>query len=223
MHIEPFVLTPSPVVIDPEPPKALTVQEFNGLRLKREKHGRKKQYDWLSVAPTLLLFKEALLILKAPLKVTFLGEYCRRDKATVALVEETGEEVDPQVAPDLAWELAGSEWLVDNNALPWSKEGIFDMQCQVFWESLWELGLHNNAPEKWDVLKWVFRPALRKYYVYSQRLGHSACVQEHERDQTFSFHNCAMAARMDPDDVRDGVRRNIPVEVYQAVIRVVSD
>jgi hypothetical protein len=85
-----------------------------------------------------------------------------------------------------------------------------------------ELALNNNEQEKWSVLRWIFRPAIWKHYVYDKRIGRSHCFEVHERDETFSFHNCCIAARVDEDTVREGVRRNIPVEVVKAVEKVCS-
>lgn len=220
---EPFELTPS-VCIQQQLPKQLTVEEYVNKRLRWETLGRKKAFASIARNPTKLLFSEALLLLRAPLTMPFLDEFIREDKAQVALTEETENDVeDSIVTTNLAWQLAGIEWFVDANALPWSKEGLLDMQVQVFWESLIELGLKNNEGEKWDVLKWCFRPALRRYHVFSKRLGKSSCYMEHERDQTFSFYNCAMAARMDADVIRDGIRRNISADILDAINHVVVD
>jgi hypothetical protein len=199
-------------------------------RLAAFKAARTKKLKDIEASPQLSICDEVIEHLRRPI-LSFAdipSEYLRMkgcfrsDKSEVPLLEETGDEIDPDVVLTLPYEAWGPEWVQDGNGLKWSKEGVTFLQNQVFWESLEELRLHNNEPEKWSVLKWIFQPAVVKQYIYDVRIGRSHCLATHERDHPFSFHNCAMAARMEPDAVRAGVRRNVAVELYQAVIRVVT-
>lgn len=97
----------------------------------------------------------------------------------------------------------------------WTVEEVHFLRICLFWESWDELSLSNNERDKWDVLKWMFKPALRRYWVYGKPV-----VQWHENDEPFSFHNCCKAVGMDEDTLRDGLRRNIDPEIIEAVERV---
>ncbi|MFA7267521.1 MAG: hypothetical protein WC054_14525 [Candidatus Nanopelagicales bacterium] len=146
-------------------------------------------------------------------------EFRFSDRRNVRLLEETGEEIDPDecVVPYASW---GTPWIEDAHGMKWSREGLVALQNFLFWESMEEMTLINNSHDKWSVVKWVFMPAIRKYYVFDKRIGRSHCLEEHERDQTFSFHNCCIAARVTEDLVRNGFRRNLPAELMTAVTKV---
>ena len=168
----------------------------------------------------LVLFDELLDYLKAPLlKNCQLPTEYQSDVGKVAVAEDEDEEaVGKSIAiPCEAW---GEAWVTDQHGLGWSREGLLFTQVRLFWRSTEELALSNNEQEKWSVLRWIFRPAIWKHYVYDKRIGRSHCLEVHERDEPFSYHNCCIAARMDEDAVREGVRRNIPVEVIKAVEKV---
>lgn len=77
-------------------------------------------------------------------------------------------------------------------------------QVRVFWRSMEELVLNNNEQEKLSVRpKWIFRPARYKRYIYDKRIGRSHCLEVHEREEPFTFHNCCIAARVDEEGVRE--------------------
>ncbi len=113
---------------------------------------------------------------------------------------------------DLALEAA---WVTDPAGQQWSQSNIEVLAIRLFWRSMEELALSNNEGEKWDVLKWIFEPAIRMYFVYGQ-----PTVVVHENDEPFSFHNCCLAVGMDEDVVRTGVRKNVDPEIMKAIDRV---
>ena len=185
---------------------------------------RAKLARHLEASNNLVLFDELLDFLKAPLlkQQIDMDATFASDVGTVAVIEvdEDGTTQDADSAIQIPYEAWGEEWVTDSNGLAWSKEGLLFTQVRLFWRSMEELALNNNEQEKWSVLRWIFRPAIWKHYVYDKRIGRSHCFEVHERDETFSFHNCCIAARVDEDTVREGVRRNIPAEVVKAVEKV---
>ena len=187
---------------------------------------RAKLARHLEQSNNLVLFDELLDFLKAPLlkNTVELDATFASDVGTVAVIEadEDGCSQDADEAIAIPYEAWGTAWVKDANGLAWSKEGLLFTQVRLFWRSMEELALNNNEQEKWSVLRWIFRPAIWKHYVYDKRIGKSHCMEVHERDEPFSFHNCCIAARVDGDVVREGVRRNIPVEVIKAVEKVCS-
>ncbi len=216
---DPYVPPTAPV---PEPPPA--VSTLGHLYQKRQSklfRGLKKMQKKLKEGSTLLLFEEVLEFLRLPLMsaVPLPNEF-RSDCGEVDVIEVEDDEVVDGL-PEIPCDMWGSSMVIDNKRHHWSKEGLLFVQTRLFWRSLEELALRNNEHEKWSVLKWIFRPAIRRDYFYDQRLGKSHCLQWHERDETFSFHNCCIAARMEEDAIREGVRRNIPEDIIEAVERVV--
>lgn len=190
-------------------------------RVVSQEAKRAKLVRHLAESSNLMLFDELLDFLKAPLlkHVDLPAEYAS-DIAKVAVVEVEDDEdtrADAAVIPYDAW---GDAWVTDAKNLNWSKEALLFTQVRLFWRSMEELSLSNNEQEKWSVLRWIFRPAIWKHYVYDKRIGKSHCLEVHERDEPFGFHNCCIAARMDEDAVREGVRRNVPAEVIKAVEKV---
>ncbi len=187
---------------------------------------RAKLARHLEQSNNLVLFDGLLDFLKAPLlkNTVELDATFASDVGTVAVIEadEDGCSQDADEAIAIPYEAWGTAWVKDANGLAWSKEGLLFTQVRLFWRSMEELALNNNEQEKWSVLRWIFRPAIWKHYVYDKRIGKSHCMEVHERDEPFSFHNCCIAARVDGDVVREGVRRNIPVEVIKAVEKVCS-
>mgnify|MGYP003381405892 CR=1 FL=1 len=167
------------------------------------------------------LFVDILQFLKAPL-VPIGKRSTRSDREVVETLVETGEEVDGPCDPAVPCELWGEAWIEDRNALVWSFEGVSHLQVQVFWESMEELALLNNEHEKWSVFKWIFMPAVKKYYMYDKRINKSHVLAVHQRDEPFSFHNCCLAARMDADILRDMIRQRLPAEIFEAVKKVVT-
>lgn len=217
-----------------QPIKTQTLDDLAALKLKKQQQQLKKYQKHIESSQNLVLFDEVLAFLRAPLlQVTIPAEY-RSDCGEVPVVEEEQQEgveeqeVDPLI-PYASW---GRPWVVHNypsrsdegrcsQLLGWSKDALLFLQVRLFWRSMEELGNSNNELEKWSVLKWMYRPAIRKEFVFDARVGKSHCLQWHERDETFSFHNCCIAARMEEDLIREGVRRNIPVQIIEAVERVV--
>ena len=187
---------------------------------------RAKLARHLENSNNLVLFDELLDFLKAPLlkQQIDMDATFASDVGTVGVIEvdEDGSTQDSDEAIVIPYEAWGESWVTDSNGLSWSKEGLLFTQVRLFWRSMEELALNNNEQEKWSVLRWIFSPAIWKHYVYDKRIGRSHCFEVHERDETFSFHNCCIAARVDEDTVREGVRRNIPVEVVKAVEKVCS-
>ena len=185
---------------------------------------RAKLARHLEQSNNLVLFDELLDFLKAPLlkNTVELDATFASDVGTVAVIEadEDGCSQDADEAIAIPYEAWGTAWVKDANGLAWSKEGLLFTQVRLFWRSMEELALSNNANEKWDVLKWIFRPAIWKHYVYEQSKGKSQCFEVHERDDPFSFHNCCMSACMDGDVIQEGVRRNIPEHLIKAVEKV---
>lgn len=108
-------------------------------------------------------------------------------------------------------------WIVDANDLTWTLEEVHKLRIYLFWESFEELTLGNNAREKWDVLKWIFKPIRRRSYFYGQPV-----FEWHQNDEPFSFHNCCKAVGMDEDILRDGLRSILDTETIDAVMHVVS-
>jgi len=215
-------------------PKPLSIEKFNALKLKKQQKQFLKLQQHIESSNNLVLFDEVLAFLRAPLMQVIVPTEFRSDCGEVPVVDEVqqdGEEgmkIDVMI-PYVSW---GQPWVVHNypsrsdeglcsQLLGWSKDALLHLQTRLFWRSLEEFGLSNNELEKWSALKWMFRPAIRKEYVFDARIGRSHCLQWHERDETFSFHNCCIAARMDEDVIREGVRRNIPVQIIEAVERVV--
>lgn len=170
----------------------------------------------------LVLFDELLDFLKAPLLKNHvcIDTTYASDVGKVAVIEADEDGETNVAAVTIPYEAWGDAWVTDSSGLAWSKEGLMFTQVRLFWRSMEELALNNNEQDKWSALRWIFRPAIWKHYVYDRRIGKSHCFEVHESNEPFSFHNCCIAARVDGDEVREGVRRNIPVEVVKAVERV---
>ncbi len=117
--------------------------------------------------------------------------------------------------PDIPYEPWGPAWVTDSAGYGWSMAAVHYFQIQLFWDSLEELTLSNNEREKWDVLKWIFKPAIRRFYVFGK-----PPVVWHENDEAFSFHNVCMTVRVDEDVIRDGIRRAANPEIMKAIDRV---
>lgn len=173
--------------------------------------------DAMAVNPAKALFDEVLAYLRQPLFT--LGREARKsDWVGVAEEEPENEAADPweRAIPCEPW---GEPWVTDKQGHAYSTDAIAFLMAKIFWSSMDEMSGVENGEQKLDVLKWVFKPSVRKTYVYDARIGKSHCLQWHERDETFSFHNCCMAARVDEEEIRNGFRRNIPAEIIQAVER----
>ncbi|MDK9702379.1 MAG: hypothetical protein OEL20_04515 [Sulfuritalea sp.] len=167
-----------------------------------------------------LLF-DALEYLQTPLlSREGIPEEYRSDRSEVQVNYELADDDATFVEPEIQRVPWGATWIASENAGEWSEEALRTLQVLVFWESMEELTLVENQLEKWSVLKWIFMPAVRKYYVWSQKLGRSRCLEMHENEYAFSFHLCCMAARMNEDEIREGVIRNIHPELHKAVTRV---
>lgn len=115
----------------------------------------------------------------------------------------------------------GEVWFDSENGFPWTTEGIRVLQNKLYWSSVRAVGMADEA-ERLSALKWIFAPAIRKSYLWDKNMGKSICLETHENDYTFSFHLCAMAAMMDEDLTRDLIRRNIPDDLYQKVLKTVG-
>jgi hypothetical protein len=117
---------------------------------------------------------------------------------------------------------SGDPWVVSHEQCPWHRDEITLIQCKLYHQSLLELTLSDNENEKWDVLKWIFAPAVTKRYIYDERIGRSHCLTLHEYDHPFSFRNCCIAARRDEDEWRDIVRANIGPSIFEAICKIVK-
>lgn len=218
MSLTNFDLFGYPIAPQVIAPQVIPRRRDASLAVKRAKLARH-----LESSNNLVLFDELLEFLKAPLlKQIDMDATLASDVGTVGVIDfdDDGNTQDSDEAIVIPYEAWGKAWLTDSNGLAWSEEGLLFTQVRLFWRSMEELSLNNNEQEKWSVLRWIFRPAIWKHYMYDKRIGHSHCYEVHERDETFSFHNCCMAARVDAETVREGVRRNIPAEVIKAVEKV---
>lgn len=192
---------------------------------------RKRAAKKAAANPTAWLFEEVLEWLRGSvLQIDMLPREYRSDRRSVELdyIAEEKEEGKQEVASGeegasdrMPYEAWGPAWVTDANGLHWSTTGVEHLQNHMFWESMEEMALKNNELEKWSVLKWMFRPAIRKEYIWDERIGRSHEFQWHESSETFSFHNCCIAARMDEHEIRQGFRRNIPSEIIKEVEKVV--
>lgn len=123
-------------------------------------------------------------------------------------------------ATEIKWQLFGKPW-VTAAGFDWTREGIMLLQNRLFWESMLDFTCKGGEVDKWSSLKWIFKPAIWKYYVWNKRTQRSFSLDLHENDYPFSFHLCSMAARMsDEEAIRDGFRRNLAPELILAVERV---
>lgn len=205
------------------PQQTMGLDSFLDLVRKREEAKLNRQLKKIATDPTLVLFDELAEYLRKPLIAGSMwsDELGRSDRFEVPLVVETeDQEREVEAATDIPYEPWGMPWVTDTNGLAWSAEAVQHLQIQLLWESLEEMALTNNELEKWSVLKWVFMPAIRKYYVWSNKLGKSHVIELHERDHPFSFHNCCMAARADEDLIRDTFRLHLDPEALKAVMKV---
>lgn len=192
------------------------------MRGSRERRARRALQAHLR-QPNLVLFDEALEFLAAPLVAWRVPAPYRSDCLSVpAHPESSAEEQAPSGADSpIAYDPWGPVWITDRLGHGWSKASIDFLQVRLFWRSLEELALSNNEHEKWSVLKWMYRPAIWRYYVWDRRIQRSHALVVHETDEPFTFHNCCIAARMDEDVIREGVRRHCPADLIEAVARVV--
>ena len=183
---------------------------------------QKKLQDHLARSSNLVLFDELLSQLKKPLfkTISAIPDEFISDVDSVSPIEEDSEDEINASALEIPFEPWGPAFVTDDKGLQWSKESLIFTQVRLFWRSMEELALNNNSQEKWSVLRWIFRPAYWNYYVYDKRIGKSHCYRVHERDETFSFHNCYMASMMRADVVREGVRRNMTDDMIKAIEKV---
>lgn len=218
MMVTDFDLFGAPIEAPKSSPVSTSVRRS---RVVSPEAKRAKLVRYLEKSNNLMLFDELLDFLKAPLlsSAVLATEYAS-DCASVAVVEVDDDEEVSAATVSIPYEAWGDVWVEDEKGLRWSKEGLLFTQVRLFWRSMEELAISYNEQDKWSVLKWIFRPAIWKHYVYDKRVAKSHVFEVHERDEPFSFHNCCIAARMDEDMVRDGIRRNIPAEVIKAVEKV---
>ena len=147
-------------------------------------------------SPNLKLFDDLWEFLKSPIIQNIPEEY-RSDIGTVGL-EEGDEEVredEDAASVQIPYQPWGNAW-VDVDGMKWSAEAILFTQIRLFWRSFEELALNNNQEEKWSVLKWIFRPAIRKYWWWNKRKNRSEQFAVHEREEPFTFHNSVYETRL---------------------------
>lgn len=82
-----------------------------------------------------------------------------------------------------------------------------------------EMRNHHNAADVFSVVAWVFAPAIRKDYFFDQTAGRSHLLTSHEYDEPFSFASCCKVVGMDPDEIREGFRRNLSASLIEKAIR----
>jgi len=212
-----------PVVPPQAPSKGRKLLANLGELLERRaaKHeaGKKRLMKYLEESSTAPLFDDLFdTLTKALVRVNLPAAYVS-DIADVAPAAEESLEVESDLVaiPHVSW---GAPLVIDANGFGWSKEGLVYLQTKLLWRSFEELMLEHNPMDKWDALKWIFRPLVWKDYLWDQNAGRSVCIETHQRTLPFSFHNCCLAAGMDGDVLREGVRRNLPTDVLNAVERV---
>jgi hypothetical protein len=133
--------------------------------------------------------------------------------------EEDEDEEETDV--DISYAPSGKVFIQTHRDLKWSREGIIDLQNHLFHRSIEELGNKNNELDQWSVLRWIFAPAIQ--YMWRKTSEGKVVTEEvHERDNPFSFHNCAIAARVDAETLREGIRRNLAPDVIIAIERTMS-
>jgi len=190
---------------------------------KKHKSQSKKRVKRLDEQSLWLPFDELMEALKAPLLPPgVVPQEFRSDRASVAITPDLNGD-DEGVTPDIPYFPHGivsikTHHRAKNSSceLDWSEEGLWDARVHLFWESFEELTLNNNEGEKLSVLKWIFQPAIRRFYHYQKP---TRCV--HENDLPFSFHNCCLAVGIrDEEAVRDGVRRNVHPDILETVERI---
>ncbi|MDR2625961.1 MAG: hypothetical protein LBC37_06470, partial [Zoogloeaceae bacterium] len=113
---------------------------------------------------------------------------------------------------------SGNIFVQTHQGLKWSREGIVDLQIHLFHRSIDELGNTNNELDQWSVLRWIFAPAMQHMWRKTQE-GKIVAEVMHESSNPFSFHNCAIAARVDADALREGIRCNLAPEIIMAIKR----
>jgi hypothetical protein len=164
-----------------------------------------------------LQVEQAIAMLAKPIIASFVvPKAYQSDKAGISLIEAERDTEKCDVA--ITYEPWGDAWIVDANDLGWSEEGLLFLRVRLFWESFDELALSNNEREKWDILKWIFKPVIRKQYTYGKPV-----VEWHQNDEFFSFHNCCLAVGMDEDVLRDGIVRNVDPGIIKAVLRICAE
>jgi hypothetical protein len=164
-----------------------------------------------------LQVEQAIAMLAKPIIASFaVPKANQSDKAGISFTEAERETEKCDMA--IPYEPWGDAFIVDANDLGWSEEGLLFLRVRLFWESFDELALSNNEREKWDILKWIFKPVIRKQYTYGKPV-----VEWHQNDEFFSFHNCCLAVGMDEDVLRNGIVRNVDPEIIKAVMRVCAE
>lgn len=178
---------------------------------------------YLDTSDTLPLWDNLFQFLTEPLNITPDAELRHGDggRAVVPVEADVAPQDDVEdVTPEIPYQAWGEPVVTDRHGLLWSDEGLEALRRRVWRESFEEMMLHNNEPEKWSVLKWIFRPAVWKYYVYQESAGSQSCLEIHEMDEPFGFYNCCLAVGVDPDEVRTMVRRKLPAELMKEIDRV---
>lgn len=160
-----------------------------------------------------LLFADIAGFLSKPI-IKFRGKKKQRPEVELLSEDFDEDETRDVSIPYAPW---GEPWIVDKNGLSWSFEAVHFLQHIVFWESVEILGMAKCEEWKWNVLKWIFEPAYRHRYIFDKRINRSHKLEWHERDETFSFHNTAIAARVDPEELRELLRRELAPEVIKAI------
>lgn len=96
---------------------------------------------------------------------------------------------------------AGEERPVDHEgAAHWSPEDEVVLHGVVLERALKALTYRNNADEKRDVLRWIFKPDVVHLTVRGRLLA------QHQDDMPFSFRRCCKLAGYDADALRDALR-----------------
>ena len=124
-----------------------------------------------------------------------------------------GDMANPVISPEASW---GSVWVTDRHGFEWSKAGCIQMQHMLLQRSIELLTLIGFPKDKFDVLRWVFAPAVRQVY-YAHHSGRIITGKVHQRDEPFSFHNCCIASAMNADTLREGIERNLPKVLVDCV------
>jgi hypothetical protein len=165
--------------------------------------------------PNLELF-DIFEYLERPLRPD--GQNAPIEDQEVRAVDERLDDDDAAkfAAVDIEYEPWESAWVVDQHGLRWSRAAVVFLQHKLLVRSLEILGLAGYAKDKYDILRWAFAPPFRNVYFTGDH-GELVIRKAHQRDEPFSFHNCAIAAAMDADAIRDGLERNLPEVLVRSI------
>jgi len=89
----------------------------------------------------------------------------------------------------------------------WTLQGILQLHSVLLEQSLKALGGDGNGEQKREILEWLFEP---NFIGTVERYGRTIPI--YARQVPFSFVFCCRLEGMDPDGIRDQIRRILPAE-----------